>query len=99
MDQLKNQTQTFFTRANVTGDGNQPQELEKRIKAYNKTGKFQVVGRNQFDPDNSNCLSNSMAASPTNVLSFAHSPKSTRSSRLQKSNYFVEPRLMMKNIH
>ena len=40
MDSLKNKTQFFFTRENVTGDGKDNQCLEKKIREYNKTGCF-----------------------------------------------------------
>ena len=40
MDSLKNTTQTFFTRDQVTGEGKDNQNLERNIKLYNKTGTF-----------------------------------------------------------
>ena len=36
---------------------------------------------------------------PQSPASQFNSPKSLRQSHLQKSNYLIEPRLMMKNIH
>ncbi len=42
MDQLKNQTQTFFMKKDITGEGKETQNLEKKIKEYNKTGKFEL---------------------------------------------------------
>ena len=40
MDVLKNQTQTFFVRGDVTGDGQEQDNLERMVNAYNKTGRF-----------------------------------------------------------
>ena len=40
MESLKNTTQTFFTRDQVTGEGKDNQNLERNIKIYNKTGTF-----------------------------------------------------------
>ena len=44
MEALKNTTQTFFTRDQVTGEGKETQNLEKNIKTYNKTGTFGTPG-------------------------------------------------------
>ena len=40
MESLKNQTQTFFTREQVTGEGQATGNLEKNILNYNTTGRF-----------------------------------------------------------
>ena len=42
MDSLKNKTQHFFVRDDVTGDGKDAKCLERKIREYNKTGKFKV---------------------------------------------------------
>jgi len=44
METLKNQTQTFFLRETVTGDGKKKNNLDKNIQSYNKTGKFGLAG-------------------------------------------------------
>ena len=40
MEALKNKTQTFFTKDQVTGEGKETDNLEKNIRMYNKTGTF-----------------------------------------------------------
>mmetsp|Transcript_42932 Transcript_42932/g.56791 ORF Transcript_42932/g.56791 Transcript_42932/m.56791 type:complete len:89 (+) Transcript_42932:396-662(+) len=49
MDSLKNKTQQFFTREDVTGDGKDTQTLEKKIREYNKTGRFTMANNQEMD--------------------------------------------------
>ena len=69
----------------MTGaEGKDPQFLEKKIKDYNKTGKFNVAVDDR--------LSSSVAVN--NKLR-----GSLRESKLNRANYFLDPRSMMSNIH
>ena len=52
MDSLKSKTQNFFVRDDVTGDGRDAQCLEKKIREYNKTGKFNLPAKKTFDDRN-----------------------------------------------
>ena len=93
MEALKNQTQTFFTKEMVTGQGPDNQNLERNIKEYTKTGKFSITGPASFVDDD--------LYSPGSPASGSQSPQymHTRQSKLQRSNYFLDPRQMMKPIH
>ena len=93
MESLKNKTQQFFTREEVTGDGKDEQTLEKKIKEYNKTGRFMMA--NNGDPIEPSFI----VPTPQTTNNQKSVPVSQRQSRLQRSNFFLEPRSMMTNIH
>ena len=52
MESLKNQTQTFFVKTDITGEGKETKNLEKNIKEYNKTGRF-ALAANSVSPNSS----------------------------------------------
>ena len=98
MDNLKNRTQTFFTRNQVAGDP-QNNDLEKKIRDYNKTGKFAPVSKNH--EDSMIALANTTMPTSPKIATTSNSPhvKEYRKSSLQRSNYFLEPRDMMNTLH
>ena len=81
MDTLKNKTQTFFTREQVTGDDKDTQTLERKIKDYNKTGKF-AVARDNFSPTES--------FAPVTNVSMPNSPKGVASAAAATSAMRVD---------
>ena len=52
MDSLKNKTQQNFIRDDVTGDGKDANCLERKIREYNRTGKFSVHVNKVYDDYN-----------------------------------------------
>ena len=67
METLKNQTQAFFTREQVTGEGQATGSLEKNILAYNKTGRFELP-QQEFTSMDETAMLSSGAMSPSNVM-------------------------------
>jgi uncharacterized protein YccT (UPF0319 family) len=78
MESLKNQTQTFFVKTDITGEGKESKNLEKNIKEYNKTGRF-ALAVNSVSPNSSTTndknlkmnttnMSHSVQVSPKNVV-------------------------------
>ena len=49
MESLKNKTQQYFVREDVTGDEQDEQKLEKKIKEYNKTGRFTMANNTEIE--------------------------------------------------
>lgn len=88
MESLKNKTQVFFTREDVTGEGNDTQRLENKIKEYNKTGQF--IHSQLVDSQKRLTASTTLQAKHTGFC---------RESKLNRANYFLDPRSMMRNIH
>jgi len=80
MESLKNQTQTFFVKKDITGEGKESQNLEKNIREYNKTGRF-ALAVNSVSP-NSSTNEKTLKMNTTVSHSVQVSPNNARQSRL-----------------
>ena len=76
MESLKNQTQTFFVKTDITGEGKETKNLEKNIREYNKTGRF-ALAVNSVSP-NSSTNENKLKMNTTMSHSVQVSPKIAR---------------------
>ena len=66
MESLKNQTQTFFVKTDITGEGKETKNLEKNIKEYNKTGRF-ALAVNSVSPNSSTTNDKNLKMNTTNM--------------------------------
>ena len=76
--------------------------MERKIREYNKTGKFNLASQKLSEETSMALTSVAGKAAATSAQSGGQtlmSPPSIRTSKLQRSNYFLEPRSMMNGIH
>lgn len=79
----------------MTGDEHDPQFLEKKIREYNKTGKFCLANTNKNQVSSGEITMVNSPKGSANNQSFSM----TRISKLQRSNFFLQPKQMMQSIH
>ena len=101
MESLKNKTMTFFLPRDVTGDGVTEGALEKKIKTYVRQGHYDIPNYNQDDDeDRKFVLGKGIITAPISPNSKGSMFKVVpRKSKLNKSNYLVEPNQVMKDLH